>query len=81
MSRKKNGKFRNKSTSLAIGLNTAMHCVVVARLMFGYRKRPISLWYEKDRVYDGTGAPKRLSDFAIITCHERQVYRLPIRQT
>lgn len=42
----------------------------------------ISLWYEKDRVYDGTGAPKRFSDFAIITCHEiRQVYRLPLRQT
>lgn len=41
----------------------------------------ISLWYEKDRVYDGTGAPKRFSDFAIITCHEiRQVYRLPLRQ-
>jgi len=42
----------------------------------------ISLWYEKERVYDGTGAPKRFSDFAIITCHEiRQVYRLPLRQT
>jgi len=42
----------------------------------------ISLWYEKDRVYDGTGAPKRFSDFAITTCHEiRQVYRLPLRQT
>ena len=42
----------------------------------------ISLWYEKDRVYDGTGAPKRFSDFSIITCHEiRQVYRLPLRQT
>jgi hypothetical protein len=41
----------------------------------------ISQWYEKDRVYDGTGTPKRFSDFAIITCHEiRQVYRLPLRQ-
>ena len=36
----------------------------------------ISQWYEKDRVYDGTGAPKRYSDFAIYTCHEiRLVYR------
>jgi len=42
----------------------------------------ISQWYEQDRVYDGSGAPKRFSDFAIITCHEiRQVYRLPLRQT
>lgn len=42
----------------------------------------ISQWYEPDRVYDGTGSPKRFSDFAIITCHElRQVYRLPLRQT
>lgn len=38
-------------------------------------------WYEKDRVYDGTGTPKQYSDFAIITCHEiRQVFRLPLRQ-
>jgi len=42
----------------------------------------ISHWYEADRVYDGTGAPKRYSDFAIRTCHEiRLVYRLPLRQT
>ena len=42
----------------------------------------VSQWYEQDRVYDGTGAPKRFTDFAIITCHEiRQVYRLPLRQT
>jgi hypothetical protein len=42
----------------------------------------ISQWYEKDRVYDGTGTPKRYSDFAIITCHEmRQVYKLPLRQS
>ena len=41
----------------------------------------ISQWYEKTRVYNGTGAPKRFSNFAIITCHEiRQVYRLPLRQ-
>ena len=41
----------------------------------------MSMWYEADRVYDGTGAPKLYSDFAIITCHEmRQVYRLPLRQ-
>ena len=39
-------------------------------------------WYEKDRVYGGTGTPKRYSDFAIITCHEiRQVFKLPLRQT
>ena len=41
----------------------------------------ISMWHVADRVYDGTGAPKLYSDFAIITCHEmRQVYRLPLRQ-
>ena len=41
----------------------------------------ISLWYAKERVYDGTGTPNRFSDFAIITCHEiHQVYRLPLRQ-
>jgi len=39
-------------------------------------------WYEKDRVYDGTGTPKLYSDFAIITCHEiRLVYKLPLRQS
>jgi len=42
----------------------------------------VAQWYEQDRVYDGTGTPKRFTDFAIITCHEiRQVYRLPLRQT
>jgi hypothetical protein len=42
----------------------------------------ISQWYETDRVYIGTGAPKRYSDFAIRTCHEiRLVYRLPLRQS
>ena len=41
----------------------------------------IGNWYEKDRVYDGTGTPLLFSNFAIITCHEiRQVYRLPLRQ-
>ena len=41
----------------------------------------ISQWYEKDRIYDGTGTPRQYTDFAIITCHEiRQVYRLPLRQ-
>ena len=41
----------------------------------------ISKWYKVLRVYDGTGTPKRFTDFAIITCHEiRQVYRLPLRQ-
>ena len=42
----------------------------------------IAQWYVRDRVYDGTGTPRRFTDFAIITCHEiRQVYRLPLRQT
>ena len=41
----------------------------------------INNWYEMSRIYDGTGAPKKYTDFAIITCHEvRQVYRLPLRQ-
>ena len=41
----------------------------------------VSNWYETDRIYDGTGTPKKYTDFAIITCHEvRQVYRLPLRQ-
>ena len=30
----------------------------------------IELWYEANRVYDGTGAPKKFSDFAITICHE-----------
>ena len=38
-------------------------------------------WYETDQVYDGTGAPKVFSDFAITICHEvRQVFKLPLRQ-
>ena len=41
----------------------------------------IEQWYEVERIYDGTGAPKIFSDFAIMVCHEvRQVYRLPLRQ-
>jgi hypothetical protein len=41
----------------------------------------IENWYQKKRIYDGTGTPKLYTDFAIITCHEiRQVYRLPLRQ-
>lgn len=35
----------------------------------------------KTAVYDGTGAPRIYTDFAIVTCHEiRLVYRLPLRQ-
>ncbi len=41
----------------------------------------IAKWYEQERVYDGTGTPKKFSNFAIIVCHEiRQVYKLPLRQ-
>ncbi len=41
----------------------------------------INSWYEKDRVYDGNGAPKTFTDLAIITCHEiRQVFKLALRQ-
>lgn len=41
----------------------------------------ISQWYEIDRVYDGTGAPRLYTDFAIVTSHEiRLVYKLPLRQ-
>ena len=41
----------------------------------------ISQWYETDRVYNGTGAPRLYTDFAIVTCHEiRVVYKLPLRQ-
>jgi len=41
----------------------------------------IDKWYESNRVYNGTGAPKKFSDFSIIICHEiRQVYKLPLRQ-
>ncbi len=41
----------------------------------------IDTWYEAERIYDGTGAPRTFTDFAIITCHEiRQVFKLPLRQ-
>jgi hypothetical protein len=51
------------------------------RIEFWIDEEAIEQWYEKDRVNDGTGAPKRFSDFAILVCHEvRQVYRLPLRQ-
>lgn len=41
----------------------------------------IAAWYEAERVYDGTGAPKKFSDSAIMTCHEiRLVFKLPLRQ-
>jgi len=42
----------------------------------------VDSWYEPDRNYDGTGSPRKYSDFAIITCHEiRKVFKLPLRQT
>jgi hypothetical protein len=38
-------------------------------------------WYEADRIYDSTAAPKIFTDFVIIICHEvRQVFKLPLRQ-
>lgn len=41
----------------------------------------IEKWHEPERVYDGTGTPKKFTDFAVMVCHEiRQVYRLPLRQ-
>jgi hypothetical protein len=41
----------------------------------------IEQWYEKERVYDGTGTPRKYTDFAIIICHEiRKVFKLPLRQ-
>ncbi len=41
----------------------------------------IDVWYETERVYDGTGAPKKFSDLAIIICHEiRLIFKLPLRQ-
>jgi hypothetical protein len=47
-----------------------------------FSEEAIGQWYEKNRVYDGTGTPPLYTDFAIITCHEiRQVYHLPLRQT
>lgn len=41
----------------------------------------IEKWYEKDRIYNGTGTPNLYSDMAILTVHEiRQVFKLPLRQ-
>ena len=41
----------------------------------------IDQWYERDRIYDGTGTPNLYSDMAILTVHEiRQVFKLPLRQ-
>src|ERR1700687_88572 len=41
----------------------------------------IENWYEKNRVYDGTGTPNLYTEMAIITVHEiRQVFKLPLRQ-
>ena len=38
-------------------------------------------WFNKNRVYDGTGAPDFYTTLAIITCHEiRKVFHLPLRQ-
>lgn len=38
----------------------------------------INEWYEKVRIYDGTGTPNLYSDMAILTVHEiRQVFKLP----
>ena len=42
----------------------------------------IDNWYEKERIYDGTGSTQHYTDEAIIACHQiRQVYKLPLRQT
>lgn len=50
-------------------------------ITFWLSEDAIAAWYETDRVYDGTGAPKLYTDYAITVCHEiRQVYRLPLRQ-
>jgi len=41
----------------------------------------IQNWLEPKPLYDGTGSPKKFTDFAIRICHEiRLVYRLPLRQ-
>src|ERR1700722_15406440 len=42
----------------------------------------VDQWYERDRIYDGTGTPNLYSDMAILTVHEiRQVFKLPLRQS
>lgn len=41
----------------------------------------IEAWYEKERVYDGTGATQLYTDLAIFTVHKiRQVFKLSLRQ-
>lgn len=41
----------------------------------------IDQWYEKDRIYDGTGTPNLYSDMVILTVDKiRQVFKLPLRQ-
>jgi len=41
----------------------------------------INGWYEKERIFDGTGRPNLYSWMAIVTSHEiRQVFKLPLRQ-
>jgi len=41
----------------------------------------VNAWYETERIYDGTGTPKKFTDLAIIICHEvRQIFKLPLRQ-
>jgi hypothetical protein len=42
----------------------------------------IDQWYEKDRIYDGSGTPNLYSDMAIFTVHEIcQVLKLSLRQS
>jgi hypothetical protein len=41
----------------------------------------VTQWCEPNQINDGTGAPKKFSDLAIIICHEvRHVYKLALRQ-
>ena len=38
-------------------------------------------WHEESRINKGTGAPRKFTDLAIITCHEiRQIFKLALRQ-
>ncbi len=66
--------LENRTFSLAYG-------GVVTRIPAYSDNDVMKNWYEQDRIYDGTGAPKLFSDFAITICHElRQVFKLPLRQ-
>lgn len=38
----------------------------------------IAQWYEKERIYDGTGTPQKFTDFAIIVCHEIRQFWLQL---